>query len=94
MVIIKDIEIFSLYEHYLVPFTGKMHIGYIPSNTVIGLSKLCRIAEIFSRSSHLCIVIRGIEKTSTTTLISCILGCFETKSETRYEFLHLVGMNR
>jgi GTP cyclohydrolase I len=101
-----------------------MHIGYIPSNTVIGLSKLPRVAEVFSRrlqiqerltkqvahaimdilrpqgvavvmeSSHLCMVMRGVEKTSATTLTSCMLGCFERKSETRNEFMHYVGVDR
>ncbi|KAH8654029.1 hypothetical protein BGZ60DRAFT_386808 [Tricladium varicosporioides] len=124
LVIVKDIEVFSLCEHHLVPFTGKMHIGYIPDRDVIGISKLPRIADMFSRrlqiqerltkdvahavmevlkpqgvavvmeSSHLCMVMRGVEKTSSTTITSCVLGCIEKREKTRNEFFSLVGLNR
>src|SRR5215208_5174110 len=49
MVVVKDIEFFSMCEHHMLPFYGKVHVAYLPKNRVIGLSKIPRIVDVFAR---------------------------------------------
>ena len=68
MIVVKDIEFYSLCEHHLLPFFGKVHVGYIPDDYIVGLSKIPRVVDIFARrlqvQEHLTVQIRRcIEET-------------------------------
>ena len=80
MVLVKDIEVYSLCEHHLLPFFGKAHIAYIPNGTIVGLSKLPRVVDVFARrlqvQERLTIEIRDcIQRTLHPKGVAVVLEC-------------------
>ena len=120
MVIVKDIELYSMCEHHMLPFYGKAHVAYIPNGYITGLSKIARVVDVYARrlqvqerlthqiltaiketlnplgvavvieASHLCMMMRGVQKQNSVTTTSAFFGQFE-KDETRSEFLKLIS---
>jgi GTP cyclohydrolase I len=120
MIIVKDIEIYSLCEHHMLPFFGKAHVAYIPNGWITGLSKIARVVDVFARrlqvqerlttqilhairdslqplgaavvieASHLCMMMRGVQKQNSVTTTSAFYGEFQ-KNETRTEFIKLIS---
>ena len=89
MVLVKEIEFYSLCEHHLIPFFGKANIAYIPDGKIVGLSKLPRVAVVMD-ARHLCMQMRGVEKQSSLTTTSAFSGVFLESEKTRLEFMNLI----
>ena len=120
MVIVKDIELYSMCEHHMLPFYGKAHVAYIPNGYITGLSKIARVVDVYSRrlqvqerlttqiltaiketlnplgvavvieASHLCMMMRGVQKQNSVTTTSAFTGEF-LKDSTRKEFISLIA---
>ena len=119
MILVRDIEFYSMCEHHLLPFFGLAHVAYVPDRRILGLSKLPRVVEVFARrlqvqerltdqianaimevvaprgvgvvleASHLCMMMRGVEKQRSRTVTSALRGIFRDDPKTRAEFLRL-----
>ena len=120
MILVRDIDVFSLCEHHLLPFFGKAHIAYIAQNHIVGLSKIPRVVDAFARrlqvqerltvqirdiidevlnpigtavvieATHLCMVMRGVQKQNAITATSAMSGIFLERGTARAEFMRLV----
>jgi GTP cyclohydrolase I len=124
MVLLRDIEVFSLCEHHLLPFFGRAHVAYLPGRKIIGLSKIPRLIDNLARrlqvqerltnqicetlvsvleprgvavamdATHLCMVMRGVQKQLTETTTTCMHGEFERDATLRHEFLTALARGR
>ena len=121
IILLKNIPLYSVCEHHLLPFIGKASVAYIPKNgRVTGLSKLVRVVDILARrpqvqerlttqiaeiimaklkpkgvmvvieAEHLCMSMRGVQKSGTQTVTSAVRGIFKSSEKTRFETLSLL----
>jgi GTP cyclohydrolase I len=120
LVLVQNIEFYSLCEHHMLPFHGIAHIGYLPNGQVLGLSKFARIVDMFARrlqvqenlseqvaqtimdvtgcrgvavvmdASHMCMMMRGVNKQHSTTRTTAMLGEFVHDNQARMEFLSAI----
>ena len=119
MIMVRDIELYSMCEHHMLPFFGKAHVAYLSNGRLLGLSKVARVVEVFARrlqvqerltdqiadaiqdalepdgcgvvveATHLCMMMRGVEKQNSKTITSAVRGRFRSDQRTRDEFLRL-----
>jgi GTP cyclohydrolase IA len=123
LVLARAIPFHSLCQHHLLPFIGVAHVGYLPADRIVGLSKVARVVDYFARglqvqerlttqiahclydglkpkgvgvvleAEHLCMTLRGVQKTGTKTVTSTLLGTIRHDSRAREEFLALAGVS-
>jgi GTP cyclohydrolase IA len=121
VIVVRDIEFYSLCEHHMLPFFGRAHIAYLPDRTILGLSKFARIVDMFARrlqvqerltdelagavdevlspkgvavvteASHLCMMMRGVQKQGSTTRALATRGAFKDDAALRREVLDALG---
>ena len=122
MVLVRDIRVESHCEHHMLPIIGIAHVAYIPTNRVVGISKLARIVDVYGKrlqtqetmtaqianaiqkvlkpkgvavvidAYHQCMSTRGVHKTESSTVTSCMKGAFNDNVRTRNEFLNLIRL--
>jgi len=120
MVVVKDIEFYSMCEHHILPFFGRAHVAYLPNGKIIGLSKVARIVDVFARrlqvqerltnqiadalmdvlkphgvavvmeAGHFCMMMRGVQKQSSSTVTSAMRGTFRDNARSRAELMELI----
>ena len=122
MVVVADIEFYSLCEHHMLPFFGSAYIAYIPDGKVVGLSKIPRLVDVFAHrlqlqermtsqiaecimetiapqgvavvtsGQHLCSMMRGVKKSATRLVSSCLRGVFENNEALQQRFFSQIRL--